>query len=190
MRKRGETSKEPNTHSDVFSGKYHNQDSDKGTQHGSVRTRRVQTWEIPQKVEHCASWASNGEAIRLGQGTRCCFASVIGGCRRVHGQSDQEPKRYNSDRGRLCSRQGPSLAGDSTKDSLLMFVQQVGADLCMGSLIKNPGGTIVTGGGYVAGKAHLVEAAQARLTAPGVGIDAGCVPGDTVRLMMQGDASS
>jgi len=63
---------------------------------------------------------------------------------------------------------------------------QVGADLCMGSLIKNPGGTIVTGGGYVAGKAHLVQAAQARLTAPGVGMDAGCVPGDTVRLMMQG----
>ncbi|KAL0046989.1 hypothetical protein WJX82_003646 [Trebouxia sp. C0006] len=62
----------------------------------------------------------------------------------------------------------------------------VGADLCMGSLIKNPGGTVVTGGGYVAGKAHLVKAAQARLTAPGVGMDAGCVPGDTVRLMMQG----
>ena len=66
---------------------------------------------------------------------------------------------------------------------------QVGADLCMGSLIKNPGGTIATGGGYVAGKAHLVAAAQARLTAPGVGIDAGCVPGDTVRLMMQGTST-
>ena len=45
----------------------------------------------------------------------------------------------------------------------------------------------MTGGGYVAGKAHLVAAAQARLTAPGVGIDAGSVPGDTVRLMMQGN---
>lgn len=56
----------------------------------------------------------------------------------------------------------------------------------MGSLIKNPGGTIVTGGGYIAGKAHLVATGQARLTAPGVGLDAGCVPGDTVRLMMQG----
>lgn len=66
------------------------------------------------------------------------------------------------------------------------MLPQVGADLSMGSLIKNPGGTIVTGGGYVAGKAHLVAAAQARLTAPGVGIDAGSVPGDTVRLMMQG----
>lgn len=56
----------------------------------------------------------------------------------------------------------------------------------MGSLIKNPGGTIVTGGGYVAGKADLVAAAQARLTAPGVGLDAGSVSGDTLRLMMQG----
>ena len=76
------------------------------------------------------------------------------------------------------------------KPNVNLFLQQVGADFCMGSLIKNPGGTIVTGGGYVAGKAHLVEAAQARLTAPGVGLDAGCVPGDTVRLMMQGDAWS
>lgn len=63
---------------------------------------------------------------------------------------------------------------------------QVGADLCMGSLIKNPGGTIVSGGGYVAGRADLVERAVARLSAPGVGMDAGCVPGETLRLMFQG----
>lgn len=56
----------------------------------------------------------------------------------------------------------------------------------MGSLIKSPGGTIVSGGGYIAGRAHLVAAAAARLTAPGVGIDAGCVPGETLRLMFQG----
>ncbi|GAB4815805.1 hypothetical protein N2152v2_002851 [Parachlorella kessleri] len=62
----------------------------------------------------------------------------------------------------------------------------VGADLCMGSLIKNPGGTIVSGGGYVAGRADLVERAVARLSAPGVGMDAGCVPGETLRLMFQG----
>ena len=62
----------------------------------------------------------------------------------------------------------------------------VGADLCMGSLIKNPGGTIVPGGGYVAGRADLVERAVARLGAPGVGVDAGCVPGETLRLMFQG----
>ncbi len=56
----------------------------------------------------------------------------------------------------------------------------------MGSLIKSPGGTIVPGGGYIAGRADLVEAAAARLTAPGVGLDAGCVPGETLRLMYQG----
>ena len=59
----------------------------------------------------------------------------------------------------------------------------------MGSLIKSPGGTIVPGGGYVAGRADLVAAAAARLTAPGVGIDAGCVSGDTLRLMAQGMSS-
>ena len=42
------------------------------------------------------------------------------------------------------------------------------------------------GGGYIAGRADLVAAAAARLTAPGVGLDAGCVPGDTLRLMAQG----
>ena len=62
----------------------------------------------------------------------------------------------------------------------------VGADLCMGSFIKNPGGTIATGGGYVAGKSELVEMAVARMSAPGVGMDAGCVPGETLRLMFQG----
>lgn len=63
---------------------------------------------------------------------------------------------------------------------------QVGADLVMGSLIKSPGGTIVTGGGYIAGQENLVAAAGARLTAPGVGLDAGCVDGQTQRLMFQG----
>ncbi|GAX82663.1 hypothetical protein CEUSTIGMA_g10089.t1 [Chlamydomonas eustigma] len=62
----------------------------------------------------------------------------------------------------------------------------VGADLCMGSLIKNAGGTIVPGGGYVAGKQKLIGAVAARLAAPGIGIDAGQVSGTTLRLMYQG----
>ena len=45
----------------------------------------------------------------------------------------------------------------------------VGADLMMGSLIKNPGGTIVPCGGYIAGRADLVANASARLCAPGIG---------------------
>jgi len=61
----------------------------------------------------------------------------------------------------------------------------VGADLMAGSLIKNPGGTIVTAGGYIAGKAELVEAAACRLTAPGIGSSGGATL-DQNRLMFQG----
>lgn len=44
-----------------------------------------------------------------------------------------------------------------------------GADLCAGSLIKNPGGGLAPTGGYVAGKGQYVDMAANRLTAPGLG---------------------
>lgn len=61
----------------------------------------------------------------------------------------------------------------------------VGADLIAGSLIKNPGGTIVTAGGYLAGRKDLVEAACCRLTAPGIGSEGGATF-DQNRLLFQG----
>jgi len=61
----------------------------------------------------------------------------------------------------------------------------VGADLIAGSLIKNPGGTIVSAGGYIAGRADLVEASACRLTAPGIG-SAGGATFDQNRLLFQG----
>lgn len=61
-----------------------------------------------------------------------------------------------------------------------------GADLIAGSLIKNPGGTIAPCGGYVAGKNKLVNAAAARLSAPGLGVDCGSTPGDVMRAFFQG----
>ena len=61
----------------------------------------------------------------------------------------------------------------------------VGADLMAGSCIKNPGGTIVTAGGYIAGKADLVEAAACRLTAPGIGSSGGATFHQN-RLLFQG----
>ncbi len=61
----------------------------------------------------------------------------------------------------------------------------IGADLMAGSLIKNPGGTLVTAGGYIAGRADLVEAAACRLTAPGIG-SAGGATFDQNRLLFQG----
>jgi cystathionine beta-lyase family protein involved in aluminum resistance len=61
----------------------------------------------------------------------------------------------------------------------------VGVDLMAGSLIKNPGGTIVTTGGYIAGNAELVEAASCRLTAPGIGSSGGATLNQN-RLLFQG----
>ncbi|MBD2081257.1 methionine gamma-lyase family protein [Leptolyngbya sp. FACHB-17] len=61
----------------------------------------------------------------------------------------------------------------------------VGADLIAGSLIKNMGGTIVTTGGYVAGRSDLVEMAACRLTAPGIGSSGGATF-DQNRLLFQG----
>ena len=49
----------------------------------------------------------------------------------------------------------------------------VGADIIVGSLIKNLGGGIATSGGYIAGKKDLVESVAERLTAPTVGKDMG-----------------
>lgn len=61
----------------------------------------------------------------------------------------------------------------------------VGADLAMGSLIKNPGGGVAPTGGYVVGRADLVEQAAACLTAPGIGAEVGPTQG-FLRLFYQG----
>lgn len=61
---------------------------------------------------------------------------------------------------------------------------QVGADLIMGSLIKNPGGGIAPTGGYIAGRKDLIELCAQRLTAPGVGKEIGCTLGNTRALFM------
>lgn len=58
------------------------------------------------------------------------------------------------------------------------FVQEiepsdVGADMCVGSLIKNPGGGLAPIGGYIAGTSDCVENAAYRLTSPGLGKEVG-----------------
>ena len=60
-----------------------------------------------------------------------------------------------------------------------------GANIIAGSLIKNLGGTIVPTGGYIAGDSDLVEMACCRLTAPGIGSNAGINFGFS-RLILQG----
>ena len=49
----------------------------------------------------------------------------------------------------------------------------VGADLAIGSLIKNPGGGFAETGGYIAGTARAVELCSYRLTCPGIGLEVG-----------------
>ena len=62
---------------------------------------------------------------------------------------------------------------------------EVGVDLIAGSLIKNPGGGIAKTGGYIVGRADLIEKVSYRLTAPGIGDEIGATLG-TNRNMFQG----
>ena len=91
-------------------------------------------------------------------------------CRIVHDQNPDTVCFVDNCYGEFIERQEPTM---------------VGADLMAGSLIKNPGGTIVTAGGYVAGRADLVEKACCRLTAPGIGSYGGATF-DQNRLLFEG----
>jgi cystathionine beta-lyase family protein involved in aluminum resistance len=61
----------------------------------------------------------------------------------------------------------------------------VGADMIIGSLIKNPGGGMAESGGYIAGTAKAVELASYRLTSVGCGLEVGATLGQN-RTMFQG----
>ena len=61
----------------------------------------------------------------------------------------------------------------------------VGADLCVGSLIKNPGGGLAPIGGYIVGKKEYVDNASYRLTCPGLGKEVGASL-DVNRALFQG----
>ncbi len=61
----------------------------------------------------------------------------------------------------------------------------VGADMVVGSLIKNPGGGLAPVGGYIAGKKECIEKAAVRLTSPGLGKEVGATL-DINRSFFQG----
>lgn len=61
---------------------------------------------------------------------------------------------------------------------------EVGADIIAGSLIKNAGGGLARTGGYVAGRADLVEKISYRLTTPGLGREVGATLGMSRELFM------
>ncbi len=61
---------------------------------------------------------------------------------------------------------------------------QAGADIVIGSLIKNIGGGIASTGGYIAGKKELVELCAYRLTCVGMGKEVGCTLGQNKEMFM------
>ncbi|NLL49311.1 MAG: hypothetical protein GX249_12090 [Firmicutes bacterium] len=60
---------------------------------------------------------------------------------------------------------------------------EVGVDLIAGSLIKNPGGTLATSGGYIAGREDLVDLCGEILTAPSLGNKLGAMFGLTREIL-------
>ncbi|MBQ5591202.1 MAG: methionine gamma-lyase family protein [Clostridia bacterium] len=61
---------------------------------------------------------------------------------------------------------------------------EVGADIIMGSLIKNPGGGIAPTGGYIAGRRDLIEKCANRLTCPGIGKEVGASLGTSREMYL------
>ncbi len=94
--------------------------------------------------------------------------------------------------GRMCAR----IRENNPNAAILVdncygeFVEErepthVGADLVVGSLIKNPGGGLAPTGAYLAGRHDLIEGAAMRLTCPGIGKECGSTLGNN-RLLYQG----
>lgn len=61
---------------------------------------------------------------------------------------------------------------------------QVGADIIIGSLIKNAGGGIARTGGYIAGRTDLIELCSYRLTCVGMGKEVGCTLGMNREILL------
>lgn len=84
-------------------------------------------------------------------------------------------------------RQDVSILVDNCYGEFVEIIEptEVGADLVMGSLIKNPGGGLAPMGGYLAGRRDLIEGAAMRLTVPGIGKECGASLGNN-RTLYQG----
>ena len=155
----------------------------RGTGQGSLTDFNIRYRQIPLTVEGTIDWDALSTAIqphtRLALIQRSCGYSwrqslTVGEIEKIVQLVKQQNPRticfVDNCYGELIEAREPTA---------------VGADLMAGSLIKNPGGTIVTAGGYVAGRADLVEAAACRLTAPGIGSAGGATFAQN-RLLFQG----
>lgn len=155
----------------------------RGQQQGSLKDFGIHYRELPLTPEGTVDWHLLGHAV--GKNTRLVLIQRSCGYSWRSSLSITEIEKIIQ----LVKQQNPDTIcfvdncyGEFVEDR---EPPAVGADLIAGSLIKNPGGTIVTAGGYVAGRADLVEAAACRLTAPGIGSSGGATL-DQNRLLFQG----
>lgn len=134
----------------------------------SLRSRGVRYDEIPLAPEGGLDLDAIGESVRGGD-----VAAIF-----VQRSRGYAPRRSLTvdEIGELVSRIRAVNAGvlvlvDNCYGELVEPQEptHVGADLVMGSLIKNLGGSLAPGGGYIAGRADVVEAVAAHLYAPGLG---------------------
>ena len=155
----------------------------RGNGHGSLKDFGISYRELPLTTKETVDWAGLATAIRpqtkmvliqrsCGYSWRASLSiDDIGKIvRSVKAQNPETVCFVDNCYGEFVETREPTA---------------VGADLMAGSLIKNPGGTIVTTGGYVAGQADLVEAATCRLTSPGIGSSGGATLNQN-RLLFQG----
>lgn len=151
---------------------------------GSLKDFGIQYREIPLMEDGCVDWEALKVAVE--PATRCALIQRSCGYTWRHSLSVTEIGRAIG----IIKMQNPNclVMVDNCYGEFSENIEppMVGADLIAGSLIKNPGGTIAPCGGYVAGKKKLVEAAAARLSAPGLGVDCGSIPGDILRTYFQG----
>lgn len=144
-------------------------------------------------------WGVHYDEVNLLPGSQPDLAGIEEKCRNARMCYIQRSRGYAA-RGALSLEQIEAISCAAKKanpDIVVMvdncygeFTQmreptQCGADLMAGSLIKNPGGGIAPTGGYIAGRADLVELCAHRLSAPGTGGEIGCTL-DVLREMYLG----
>ncbi len=144
---------------------------DNGNATGNLKSRGVMYDEVPFSAEGTID--EDKLVAKLVQSPRVCMIQ------RSRGYS-LRPSLSIADLRRLCT-----IIKQHSPDSVILidncygeFVEsreplEVGADVTVGSLIKNPGGGLAPSGGYVVGKSWIVEETASRLIAPGIGREVG-----------------
>ena len=155
-----------------------------GDCHGSLKFYGINYAQVDLK----ADGTPNIEAIKKAAADKCVTAVLI---QRSRGYGDRPAfsAEQIGEIARAVKEVDPSINvmvdncyGEFTGEH---EPTEYGVDLMAGSLIKNPGGGLAPTGGYVVGKADLVERAAMRLTTPGIGGECGATLGNN-RLLFQG----